>query len=45
MKPVHQRTAVFKIGYDIVFCTQYQKKIFADEIKESLKEILAGIAT
>ena len=39
-----QRTCVFKIGYLIVFCTKFRKKILAGELNGSLKEILYGIA-
>ncbi|MDD4358050.1 MAG: IS200/IS605 family transposase [Smithellaceae bacterium] len=44
MKTVHHRTCVYCIGYHIVFCTKYRRKVLQKEIDSSLKEIITVTA-
>ena len=41
---VHARTCVYNVGYHIIFTTKYRKKVFKDEIKSRLKDILYQVA-
>jgi putative transposase len=45
MKAIHHRTVVFKIGYQVVFCTKYRRKVLAGEVDEYLKTVLMEIAS
>jgi len=42
MKTVHHRTCVFSIGYHIVFCTKYRRKVLVPKIEEAFKGIVAA---
>lgn len=44
MEMTHHRTVVFKIGYHLVFCTKYRRKVLIQEVDTSLKGIIAEIA-
>jgi len=44
MDIVHRRGSVSQIGYHIVFCTKYRKKLLDDRLSEDLRKIFTGIA-
>lgn len=45
MEAVHHRTVVFKIGYHVVFCTKYRRKVLAGEVEDYLKAVFLELAT
>jgi putative transposase len=45
MKTVHHRTVVFKIWYQLVFCTKCRRKVLVGEVDDYLKTVLLGIAS
>jgi putative transposase len=44
MKTVHHKTCVYSIGYHIVFCTKYRRKVLTPQIDGRLKAIIAEMA-
>ena len=36
----HSNTTVFNIGYHIIWCPKYRRKVLVDEIESRLKELL-----
>ena len=44
MKTVHRKTCVYSIGYHLVFCTKYRRKVLTPEIDTQLKQIIMDTA-
>lgn len=44
MKTVHHRTVVYKIGYHLVFCTKYRRKVLSGEVDDFLKLVIQETA-
>lgn len=44
METTHHRTVVFKVGYHLVFCTKYRRKVLTGEVDSRLKAIIGEIA-
>jgi putative transposase len=45
METVQHRTVVFKIGYHVVFCTKYRRKVLAGEVEDYLKAVFLELAS
>ena len=45
MQAIHHRTVVYKIGYHLVFCTKYRRKVLVDDVEDHLKALLVDIAS
>ena len=41
MKIIHHRTCVFSIGYHLVFCTKYRRKVLTTKVDAALKQVIA----
>lgn len=44
MDIIHHRTCVYKIGYHIVFCTKYRRKVITPKVDARFKAIVHDIA-
>lgn len=44
METIHRRTCVYQIGYHIVFCTKYRKKVLVGKVSDDLLDIFQEIA-
>ena len=45
MKTIHHRTVVYKIGYHLLFCTKYRRKVLTGEVDEFLKQVIQETST
>ena len=41
----HSNKAVYNIGYHIIWCPKYRRKVLVDQIEIRLKELLLGISS
>jgi len=41
MKIIHHRTCVFSIGYHLVFCTKYRRKVLTPKVDAVMKRVVA----
>jgi putative transposase len=44
METKHHRTVVFKIGYHLVFCTKYRRRVLSGEVDEYLKVVIQEVS-
>ena len=44
-KYIHARTAVYNVGYHMVWSTKYRKPVLVGEVEQSLKDIMIGVAS